>query len=319
MLAPMRLAGSLAALLLLACAQGGGAGGTDASGNGRDGGPRRDGGEAIDDGGRRDGGRPDASISCPSGQHACGGGCIDDLANEPANGCRLGCGEACPAPPSGSTACSMMGTCTFACTPPFRMMGDTCACTARTCEDMGWNCGAPDDGCGRPLDCGSCGTGTCIDGACSCAPDTHEENDSNTTATRVAALSDGADPPDSIVSGNLDAAADADWFRWEITDDRDGGNPVVTVTLDQIPIGSTLELSTFYACLDGTDGTSCTGGASDNEIGRGCSSAGTTVLMHELSTDCDRVGLSDDGVLFVRVRATSGSSCEPYRVTVRVR
>lgn len=315
----MRWPCSLVAVLLLACAEGGGGTG--------DGGPRRDasrddGGEdPMDDAGRRDGGRRDASISCPAGQHACGGGCIDDLANDPANGCRLGCGEACPAPPAGTTACSMAGACTFTCTSPFRMMGDTCVCTARTCEDMGWECGAPDDGCGMPLDCGSCGTGTCIDGACACMPDPHEENDSNTTATRIATLNDADAPRDSIVSDdNIDELTDVDWLRWEITDGTDFGNPQITVTLDQIPIGSTYQLSTFYACNGGMDATSCTGATVDDEIGHGCTSSGTTVRTHMLATDCEHASTDDSGVLLVRVRAPSwGSTCEPYRVTVRVR
>lgn len=318
----MRFAWSILVVMgLLGCAEG--ASGTgDAGTPRRDSGSRGDGGDVPgEDGGRprRDGG---SSTTCDTGQHACGGGCIDDLANDPANGCRLGCGEACPAPPSGMVSCSAEGTCAFTCTPPFHPVGDSCECAPFTCEDMGWTCGAPDDGCGTPLDCGTCATGTCIDGTCACMPDGHEADDSSTTAPSYGSFDDAADPPDTVLSDHtLDDARDLDWMRFSITDGTDLSNPTLTVTLDQIPIGSDYDLSAFYVCSGGTDASTCSTGTADNEVGRGCTSAGTgaseTVVV---ATECDHLSTDDSGTLYVRVRsATWGSTCDPYRVTLRVR
>ena len=39
-----------------------------------------------------------------------------------------------------------------------------CSASAFTCEDLGADCGAPDDGCGTPLSCGTCGAGTTCGG-----------------------------------------------------------------------------------------------------------------------------------------------------------
>ncbi len=48
------------------------------------------------------------------------------------------------------------------------ILGEDSACTPTTCAALGYVCGTPDDGCGTPLSCGSCGTGeTCnVSGQC---------------------------------------------------------------------------------------------------------------------------------------------------------
>src|SRR5690606_29811798 len=108
-----------------------------AGGGGGDAGSLDDGGAPPRDAGRRDSG----GGACPAGQHRCGAGCIDDLPNEPENGCRTGCGEPCPTPPAGEAACDESGACTFACPPPFHREGTECVCTARTCAELGFMCG----------------------------------------------------------------------------------------------------------------------------------------------------------------------------------
>lgn len=323
----MSLRFALAALVLIsipACAEGGGGGSGDAGpggprdGGGADSGPAGDAGPPRDAGPGRDSG---PSVSCPAGQHACGGGCIDDLANDPSNGCRLGCGEPCPAPASGTVSCSASGTCDFTCTPPFRRVGDECACTPRTCEEMGAMCGAPDDGCGMPLDCGSCGGGSCIDGSCACTPDAREPNDSNTVAPNLGSFDDSADPPDGVYTNmNIDDAGDVDWVRFTIVDGFDFGNPNLLVTLDQVPAGSTYALSAFYVCTSGGDSSACAIGSADNEIGRGCTTsvAGGGSGQVQIESECS--GTDESGALYVRVRATTwGDSCDPHRLTLRVR
>lgn len=275
----------------------------------------RDGG-----GGRRDAAGP----TCPPGEHACGAGCVRDLPNEPANGCRLGCGEPCPTPPMGMAACDMAGTCTWTCVPPFRRMGDACVCTPRTCAEVGYECGAPDDGCGGALDCGSCMAGAaCMSGRCACTPDEHEPNDSNTMPTRRPGLNDADDPPDVLLTANLHSMRDEDWFAFPITDGTDFGNPRITVTLRNIPVGSDYELSAYYVCGDRTDNSTCARGVPDNEVGRGCAGGvtGSGPEEVEIETDCSRGLNSDDsGTLLVRVRAATWmGTCGPYEVVVRVR
>ena len=307
-----------------ACAQGGGAE-TDGGGGTRDAGAPLD-GSPEDDAGRGDAGRRDGGggTSCPTGQHACGGGCIDDLPNEPANGCRLGCGEACPAPAMGTASCSSAGACDFTCPVPFRREGDACVCTPRTCESMGAMCGAPDDGCGTTLDCGTCASGACVDGRCSCAPDPHEPaNDSRSNAPSFGSYDDSEDPPDGVVGDlSLDEETDVDWMRFSIVDGNDFGNPELTVTLDRVPSGADYRLSAFYVCGGGTDASTCSMGSSDNEVGRGCSAstgtAGSAVVA--IATECEHLSTDESGTLYVRVRASTwGGSCEPYRVRLRVR
>lgn len=313
---PARFATTLLACLTLsACAGGGGGGDTGA---GED-----DASTPTLDAGRRDSG----GGACASGQHRCGGGCIDDLPNEPDNGCRYGCGEPCPTPPDGEAACDDSGTCTFACPPPFHRVGTECVCTPRTCTELGFMCGAPDDGCGSPLDCGSCtGGGVCMTGRCSCPLDEREPNDSRLAIdaqTFLDTMSD-ADDRTAVWMFGLHSASDVDWFKIAVVDDTDccwptSNNPNITVTLDDIPSESNYDLAAYYVCASGGDSTTCSSGMEDNMIGRGCASAssGTTIETVGLDTDCS--GDDDSGTLYVRVTSRSwGGSCAPYRLTITV-
>jgi hypothetical protein len=312
----------LSSVIALGCADGGGGpgGGGDAGrlDAARDGSTTPPG-----DAGPRDGGRRDSAVTCASGQHACGGGCVDDQPNEPENGCRFGCGEECPTPASGTASCSAAGACDFACAPPFRREGEACVCSAATCEDIGAECGAPDDGCGTMLDCGTCASGMCLAGRCGCTPDPHEPNDSNTTATRGAEMSDSDDPDVSFSDYTIDEATDADWLVFHVLDGTDGGNPRINVRLSGIPVGSDYDLAAFYVCDEGGDLTSCNTGSADNLIGHGCSSAtaGAVEETVELDTDCDRTFSADDpGQFYVRVTSrTFGGSCAPYQLAIMVR
>lgn len=271
---------------------------------------------------RRDAGpRDDAGpAGCPSGQHDCGGGCIDDLENVPEVGCRLGCGEACPTPPDGVAGCSDEGTCTTACEPPFREMDGVCVCTPRTCEDMGFMCGAPDDGCGTALDCGACeGDGVCTDGLCACPEDDEEPNDNRLSPPTIGALTDSPDSEATFSDFTLHDADDEDWFILDISDDFDAGNPQITVILRSIPSGSNYDLAAYYVCGSGGDSSSCTSGAADNMIGRGCASSSSGSLQEQVGLDTECSGSDDGGRLYLRVTsATWGGSCAAYELHVTV-
>ncbi len=320
----LRAALTLSCLALFAgCAAGAGDGDGGVGGNDDASTDQSDGGTAHDAGTRRDaGGGP---TTCSSGQHACGAGCIDNLPNMPENGCKLGCGEPCPTPPDGSAACDADGQCTFDCPAPFHQDGTMCVCTPSTCDDIGYMCGAPDNGCGTPLDCGACADGgVCTDGACACPQDAQERNESSDAA---AALGDLSDSPVSDVTFDMltiDTADDEDWFSFQVADNLDcctSTNPDITVTLDRIPDGSNYDLAAYYICSATRDNqTSCGSGAPDAMIGAGCSSSasGTTIETVLLNTECGGT-TNENGTLLVHVHPTGfGGSCQPYRLHVHV-
>jgi hypothetical protein len=285
------------------------------------------GGEELDAGPTTadSGPEPDSGPSgCPDGQHLCGGGCIDDLENLPENGCRLGCGEACPTPPDGTASCNDDGECTFACEPPFSEMDGMCVCMPRTCEDMGYMCGAPDDGCGNPLDCGACdGDGVCMDGVCSCPLDDQEPNDSRLAIDGMVDAIPNEDWTAEYTGFSIHAADDVDWLAWDVSDSGTfDSNPTIQIDLGGIPDGSNYDLAAYYVCDEGSEETTCAAGATDNMVGHGCaaSSSGTTIERVTLEVDCGRgLNTNDDGTLYVRVTAPEwGGSCMPYTLTFDV-
>lgn len=271
-----------------------------------------------------DAGRDSGPAMCTTGNHLCGSTCTPDMANMPTNGCRLGCGTPCATPANATGSCNAMGQCAFECTPPYRAMGMGCSCTATTCEAIGYECGAPDNGCGVPLECGSCtGGASCNEGRCGCAPDASEPNDSNTSARRGMGLNDSDDPSFTITGMNIHAAGNEDWFAYPVTDGSDGGNPRINVTLTNIPTGADYELVAYYACNSANDDSGCSIGSSDNTVGRGCNGAatGSTPETVEIETECaNGVFDSDDsGTLYIRVIPRAWSlSCGAYQLDVRV-
>jgi hypothetical protein len=137
-------------------------------------------------------------------------------------------------------------------------------------------------------------------------------------------LGELSDTPDSSgVYGemSLDSAEDIDWVYFGISDDFDFTNPDITVTLDQVPAGSTYELSAFYMCSNGSGGTTCTGGTPITDPGPGCkTTAGSAQGQLRLATLCGGLTSDASGSLFVRVRSTTWSGlCNPYRLRVEVR
>ncbi len=267
--------------------------------------------------------RVDMSMACPSGQHRCGTTCMEDQANTPDIGCSQGCGEACLAPPAHADAsCSTEGACDLTCTGAWMRDGDHCSCAPSSCETTGAMCGTPDDGCGTPLNCGTCsGTATCMSGMCACAADAAEPNNSTGTAHDIGDFNDS--PGVTMdVSFNVSSATDTDWFRADVDDAGLDGNPIIEVTLDGIPAGSNYDLAAFYACTGGAgDTSSCDTGSSDNTIGHGCASAsgGSLGEAVTINTDCDHIGTDDDGTLFIRVTPAAWmNTCANYTLHIDV-
>ena len=268
---------------------------------------------------------PDLGVSCPSGQHACGAGCIVDQPNDPMHGCRSGCGQPCPTPPMGVASCTMAGACDFTCPSPFHRVGTDCDCTPVTCMDMGYQCGSPDNGCGVPLDCGTCPSGaTCMGGMCGCMPDAHEPNDSNSVATQEPELNDADNPDETFADFDIDHATDVDWISFHVVDGFDGGNPHLYVRLYDIPVSSDYDLGVWYACDNGMDNSSCAVGTPDDMIGHGCVSRmpGIAEENVEIPSNCGGIlGTANaSGTVFIRVTAaTFGGMCSPYSLDIRLR
>lgn len=281
-------------------------------------------GDAGAEGGIEDaGGEPDAFVpdappsECLAGQHPCGAACVDDLPDEPLNGCRLGCGDPCPEPEGGHATCTLSGECDFVCDAPFVRDGEECRCEPATCATLGAACGDVDDGCGGTLSCGGCSGGaTCTDGACACADDPGEPNDHMSRPTDLGMLTDSPDSSTTATEYALGSETDEDWLGIAVTDGTDFGNPQITVTLSDIPAGSDYDLEIFYRCTG--NASVCTMGTPITLMD-GCASrsSGPATETAALSSECS--GTDDSGLLLIHVVSTTWSgSCDPYTLRVDV-
>lgn len=271
----------------------------------------------------------DMGRTCNTGEHLCGTTCTADHANTPDVGCRLGCSDACLAPPAHAVgSCSEAGACDFVCSGDVSSTdndnwtrdGDHCTCAPVSCTTMGAVCGTPDDGCGMPLNCGTCGASSmCMAGQCICDADGAEPNE---TLGTPHAIGDFNDSPGVTMdlSFNISSATDTDWFSASVSDAGFDGNPIVEVSLDGIPSGSNYDLAAYYACDSHGDSSTCDSGATDNTIGHGCVSASGGSLGEAvvINTECDGTS-TDDGTLFIHVSAPAWvNTCASYALHIDV-
>jgi len=264
---------------------------------------------------------------CMSGMHPCGTSCVTDQINDPAMGCRRGCGTPCPVPREGGNAtCTSSGLCDVQCTAPFRKMGDMCVCVPMSCSEAGAQCGtAVDDGCGgRIADCGMCGDGRECDemNQCGCIIDDAEPNETDLEAFL---LGDFPDTPDTMMTFSeftLNNADDVDIYRVRVRDSGDAA-PTIRVELRNIAPGSNFELGAFYRCDSSPDTTRCDAPvgmtAMDTPLGRGCVSENPAQDPErvQLQTFCG--GGDESGNLYIEVRSTTWmNACQPYELFVLV-
>ena len=272
-------------------------------------------------GGSTDGGPGPDATSCPVNMHSCSGSCVADGDNDPATGCRLGCGSACPSPTGGVPICSA-GACDVMCTAPYERSGGTCVCMPQSCSARGIQCGMTDDGCGTSVNCGMCGTGqACVDGACACGPDGAEPNEDPTTAF---ALGDFPTMPDTVMSFamfSLQSMDDVDFFKVRVVDAELTMNPVMRVTLSNVPAGSDFELGVWFTCDNSPNTSRCDQGTPDTSFGDvGC------IGQMSMTGGLDRAqitgfcnGEEKSGDLIIRVRATTWmNACMPYTLEVSI-
>jgi hypothetical protein len=268
---------------------------------------------------------PDAGgdgMACPVGMHECPSGCRpDDPSDNPATGCRLGCGEACPRPMGGMAVCSA-GRCDVVCTAPYVRSGTSCVCMAQTCAMRGVMCGMTDNGCGTPLNCGMCATGqTCTDGQCICMPDDGEPNDTDTMALSLGDFPTMPATTMMFTEYALDAEDDVDFFRVRVQDNMTPMNPVMRVTLSNVPAGSDFELGAWFTCDNPPDASGCDRGTPDTTLGPvgclGASAAGMDEV--QILARCDDSGEEKGGTLLIRVQATTWmNACMPYTLEILV-
>lgn len=262
------------------------------------------------------GARPD----CESGEHECGATCVEDMPNDPENGCRLGCGEPCDVPAGATATCTSAGRCDFTCPTGATRMGNTCSCTPRTCAGAGAQCGAVDDGCGGTLDCGMCGEGqSCEMNICSCPTDDAEPNDVQAIAKDLGELTDAPRTTRAFDAYTLHSTADVDWYRFVVSDGFDVGNPTVDITLSNMPAGADYDLGVWYVCNSGGDGSSCQRGRAEELVGRGCVSDADGSGNERVVLEASCSGTNESGQVLVRVRTQRpADACGAYRLDVDV-
>jgi hypothetical protein len=241
---------------------------------------------SIRDTGTSDGG-------CPSGEHMCSTGCERDRANEPAEGCRNGCGLECP---GDDPICTPDGECSVECDPPAVLMGVICCGGLPICSAMV---------------------------AARCPDPTEEPNDELEDAYDLGNFIDN----DSMATiSNLTLVeGDEDWFTFTATDSPSFGRTefLIDVTVTS-SMPDTMEVAMWYECADeDTVSTSheITAGTANTEFGDGASTpvgedGGT------LSMDMDCVGTftspvtDESGTLHIRVRRTAAAtSCDGYELS----
>ena len=213
---------------------------------------------------------------------------------------------------------------------------DTCKAWGKCTLDMTkYVCGTYVDGCDGTLDCGSCGTsGDCIDGGrdCGCPEDSADgegANGTSGTATDVGDFKDGDDPAFGMEKMSIHTAEDVDWYTFGVEDTGFDGNPVVTVSLEQVAPGaevedySEYELTLWVQCLDTEDDSSTCllgDGAPETDVGVGCTVDGSYGLQTvSARIDCDW-SIADDGIAYVRVRKLHRHGrCDGYTLSVNIK
>lgn len=147
--------------------------------------------------------------------------------------------------------------------------------------------------------------------------DKYEPNDSASAAKDLGGFTD--DPDSSLrVDLTTHQAGDVDFFKFKITDQGIGGDPIVTISA---PEG--YELTTWFTCARGNVKTMvCTRGKEVEEpavtAGKGCQNEQPNGSISS-TTDCDD-GDDDDGEILLRVRKldTSSTCTSAFNITIEV-
>jgi hypothetical protein len=198
--------------------------------------------------------------TCAVGTHTCGTACVGDQQNEPAVGCKFGCGQACPEPENGSATCTDSSVCDITCDPGYSEVNGSCV--AFSCSNVGYTCGDFTDDAGTTFSCGSCfGSTTCNSNhTCNVASDSYEPNDSQSAAKDLGSFNDADNATRTVERLTIDESSDYDWFKFRVADGFDFNNPDVYVSLSHRGtslgwLDSSHELTVWFKCDSGDDGT----------------------------------------------------------------
>ena len=274
---------------------------------------------------------PPGAPGCEAGKHACGEFCVGDRPNEPDLGCALGCGTPCEAPEGGDASCSTAGTCDFTCPAATAKIGGACVLSA--CSDAGYACGAIVDDGGSQISCGSCfaTVGCRGDHQCDIASDAREPNNAAAQATQLGTFNDYDDASSWVDNLSIDQSLDADWFRLQIVDGFDSGNPNATIQLAQRAtqlgwLDSSHELTVWFKCDTADAGsrvrcgewytTTDENALTDPALGVGCTVTAQYVVWADIAASC--TGLTDSGTATLRVRKTGAPRGDTYDLYVGV-
>jgi hypothetical protein len=150
--------------------------------------------------------------------------------------------------------------------------------------------------------------------------DTADKYEPNETASAAKDLGGFTDDPDSSLKVDLTAhvAGDVDFFRFKVTDEGFGGDPIVTISA---PEG--YELTTWFTCARGAPKTfTCLRGKEIEDpsvtAGKGCQNEQPSGSISS-TTDCD-ADEDDDGEILLRVKKldTSNVCSSKFDITIEV-
>jgi hypothetical protein len=160
--------------------------------------------------------------------------------------------------------------------------------------------------------CSSDSSGPPCDG-----PDKQEPNDTPATARDMGGFTD--DPDSQLrIDMTVHTSSDVDFFKFKVTDQGIGGDPIVTVSA---PTG--YEITMWFTCTRGSVKTmSCISGKEIEEPsitgGKGCQNEQPNGSV-SFTTDCDADD-DDDGTVLLRVKKLDASNtcASAFNVTLEV-
>ena len=185
--------------------------------------------------------------------------------------------------------------------------GETEGDTEDICNEAGCACQFNEDCAGDLI----CPNGTCEEPA-QCGDDPYEPNNGEVQAFLLDPITDD-DDQGSMVSAELEAATDIDWFRYEGTDTTFSiVNPYAQVNINA------LELCLYAECLNGLENTdvSCNEGTTQQPSpnGRpGC--CGTNTGGFEINLSCGGTLSDDSALMYMSVTGSEPGVCQEYTVT----
>lgn len=179
--------------------------------------------------------------------------------------------------------------------------------TDDVCDDVGCPCDFNEDCAGTLI----CPEGTCVSPT-ECGDDPNEPNNGEIQATLLDPITDD-DGRGSMVSGELEAATDIDWFRYEGEDTAFS----IVGPYAQVNVNA-LELCMYAECLNGLENTdvTCNEGTTQQPSpnGRpGC--CGTDTGGFELNLSCGGTFSDDSALIFISVTGSEPGVCQEYTVS----